>query len=67
MRHGRPSAQLVIRKLKVEKTAVDAQSEAITRSPAKNDPSLSVERSWPQHGLSRLLKAVSPRLAVATA
>jgi hypothetical protein len=37
MRHGRPSAQLVIRKLKVEKTAVDVQSEAITRWPAKND------------------------------
>lgn len=57
MRHGRPSAQLVIRKLKVEKTAVDVQSEAITRWPAKNDPNPSLERSLPQHGLSRLLKA----------
>jgi hypothetical protein len=57
MRHGRPSAQLVIRKLKVEKAAVDVQSEAITRWPAKNDPSPSVERSLPQHGLSGLLKA----------
>jgi hypothetical protein len=60
MRHGRPSAQLVIRKLKVEKAAVDVQSEAITRWLAKNDPSLSVERSLPQHGLSGLLKAGIP-------
>jgi hypothetical protein len=51
-----PSAQQLIRKLKVEKAEVGVQSEAITRWLAKNDPGPSLERSLRQHGFGGLLK-----------
>jgi hypothetical protein len=54
-----PSAQLLIRKLQVEKAAVDGQSEAITRWLAKNDPGPSLELS-----LRRLRRVAKKRVAL---
>jgi hypothetical protein len=51
-----PSAQLLIRKLKVDKAAADVQSNAITRWLGKNDPGPSLERSLRRHGFGGLLQ-----------
>ncbi|MGO9158989.1 hypothetical protein [Mycobacterium sp.] len=51
-----PSAQLLIRKLKVENSAADIQSQAIERWLITNDPGPSLERSLRRHGFGGLLK-----------
>jgi hypothetical protein len=51
-----PNAELLIRKLEVEKAAIDVQSKAITRWLATNDPGPSLERSLGRHGFGGSLK-----------
>jgi hypothetical protein len=62
-----PSAQLLIRKLKVEKAAEDVQARAITRWLASNQPGPSLERSLRRHGFGSLLKSRGRQAGRATA
>lgn len=51
-----PSAQLLIRALRVEQADKGTQSQALTRWLAKNNPGPSLERSLRRHGFGELLK-----------